>query len=213
MGEQVKLDILNINGKSTGDQATLDSKVFGIEPNDHAIWLAVTAEQANQRQGTASAKNRSAVRGGGRKPWRQKGRGVARAGTIRSPLWVGGGRIFGPSPRSYKTKLTKKMSRLARRSALSHKAKDGNVSLIEEFSFDAPKTKKLADILKKLKLDSTKTLLLLSKADRAIWLSSRNIPHLCVREAESFSTYDIVNADQLIIQKDGLKKINEVLSK
>ena len=213
MGEKVKLDILNINGKTTGDQVTLDSKIFGIEPNDHAIWLAVTAELANQRQGTSSAKNRSAVRGGGRKPWKQKGRGVARAGTIRSPLWVGGGRIFGPSPRSYKTKLPKKMSRLARCSALSHKAKDGNVSLIEEFSFDAPKTKNLAEILKKLKLDSTKTLLLLSKTDRAVWLSSRNIPHLCVREADSFSTYDVVNADRLLIQKDGLKKIKEVLSK
>ena len=209
----MKLEVLKINGKTTGDQVTLDTKVFGIDPNDHAIWLAVTAELANRRQGTSSTKNRSAVRGGGRKPWRQKGRGVARAGTIRSPLWVGGGRIFGPSPRTYKTKLPKKVNLLARKSALSHKVKEGKLSLIEDFSFEQPKTNKMNEILKNLNLDSTKTLLLLSKNDRAIWLSSRNIPNLCVREASSFSTYDVVKADQLIIQKDGLKKLKEVLEK
>jgi len=209
----VKLDLYKTDGSKTGEQITLNSKVFGIEPNDHAIWLAVTAERTNQRQGTSSAKNRSAVRGGGRKPWRQKGRGTARAGTIRSPLWRGGGRIFGPNPRDYSKKLTKKMSKLARKSALSHKAKDEQICLVEDFSFETPKTKQMATIIKKLNLSDKKTLLLVPEASRQMWLSGRNIPYFWVRKASDISTYDILNADQLLIQKSALKKINEVLAK
>lgn len=209
----MKLDIYKTDGSTTGEQVTLNSKIYGIEPNDHAIWLAVTAERTNQRQGTASAKNRSAVRGGGRKPWRQKGRGTARAGTIRSPLWKGGGRIFGPSPKDYTKNITKKISRLARKSALTYKAKDEQIRLVEDFSFETPKTKQMVKILEKLKLNEKKTILLVADANRQLWLSGRNIPYFWVQEASSISTYNILNADQLLIQKSALKKINEVLAK
>lgn len=209
----MKQEVYKKNGTKSGEQVTLSDKVFGIEPSDHAIWLAVTAERANRRQGTSKTKNRSAVRGGGRKPWRQKGRGTARAGTIRSPLWVGGGRVFGPQPRSYRMQLTKKVSRLARRSALTYKAKDDKIRLVEDFTFEGPKTKSMVDVLSKLKLDETKTLLLTTESDRALWLSGRNIPSLEVRAAQSFSTYDIVHADVLLLQKGAVAKINEVLQK
>jgi len=213
MGESVKLDVYKIDGSTTGEQIALPKGVFEIEPNDHAIWLAVKAEMANRRQGTVSTKNRANVRGGGRKPWRQKGRGTARAGSIRSPLWVGGGRTFGPMPRSYSIKVPKRMSRLARKSALSYKAKEKNIQIVEDFSFESPKTKMMYEVLKHLQLDTTKTLLLISQANRSIWLAGRNLPSLSVKEAMSFSTYDVLNAKKLLIQKDALKKINEVLGK
>ena len=213
MGESVKLDVYKIDGSTTGEQLVLAPEIFDIEPNDHAIWLAVTAELSNRRQGTAASKNRSAVRGGGKKPWRQKGRGTARAGTIRSPLWVGGGRVFGPTPRSYTKKVPKKISRLARKSVLSYKAREKKVKLVEDFSFEVPKTKQMGELLQKLQLNSIKTLILLPKTDRSIWLSSRNIPYVAVKEATSFSTYDVLNADMLLIQKSALEKISEVLKK
>jgi large subunit ribosomal protein L4 len=213
MSRDVKLDVYKTDGSSTGKKGTLRGDIFGIEPNDHVIWLAVTTEMANQRQGSASTKNRSAVRGGGRKPWRQKGRGTARAGTIRSPLWRGGGRIFGPTPKNYSKRVPKKMSRLARKSALTYKAKDAKIQLVEDFSFNIPKTRQMADILKQLQLNVTKTLLLVSQADHNIWLSGRNLPSLSIREAGSFSTYDVMNADVLLIQNGALDKINEVLGK
>jgi large subunit ribosomal protein L4 len=213
VGVNVKLDIFKIDGSKAGNQVTLNSKIFGIEPNDHVIWLAVTAELANRRQGSSATKNRSAVRGGGRKPWRQKGRGTARAGTIRSPLWVGGGRTFGPSPRQYSKKMTKKVKQLARKSALSYKAKEKKIRFIEDFNFEAPKTKEMATILRNLTLDSTRTLLLTADPNRILWLSSRNIHQLDIRDAMGFSTYDIMKADTLLIQKGALKKINEVLGK
>jgi len=209
----VKLDVYKINGTKTGEQVSLVSKVFGVEPNDHAIWLAVTSEQAHQRQGTAAAKNRSAVSGGGKKPWRQKGRGVARAGSTRSPLWRGGGRVFGPSPRQYKKKTTRKMNQLARRSALSYKAKAEKIQIVEDFTFESPKTRQMATMLEKLKLAGVKTLLLVAANDHTVWLSGRNIPLLYIREAANFSTYDVMNADVVLIQKTGLTKIEEVLAK
>jgi len=209
----VKLDIHKISGSTSGVQVRLTPDIFGIEPNDHVIWMAVTAELANRRQGTVSAKNRSAVHGGGRKPFRQKGRGAARAGTIRSPLWVGGGRIFGPSPRKYTKHMPKKLKKLARKSALSYKARDGKIRLIEDFSFETPKTGKMADIIKNQDLTTIKTLLLTSGTNREVWLSARNIPYLSVKEAEGFSTYDVMRADTLLIQKSALKKIKEVLGK
>jgi large subunit ribosomal protein L4 len=209
----LKLDIYKQNGSKSGEQLSLSGKVFGIEPNDHAIWLSVTSEMTNRRQGTVSTKNRSAVRGGGRKPWRQKGRGTSRAGTIRSPLWVGGGRIFGPVPKKYSKQIPKKMNRLARKSALSYKAKESEIRLIEDFTFDKPKTKQMMEILRSLQLDTVKTLLIVPQTDKTIWLSCRNIPALSVKAADGFSTYDVLNANILIIQKSALSKINEVLGK
>lgn len=209
----MKLDVYKIDGSTTGEQLKLLPEIFSIEPNDHAIWYVVTTEMANRRQGTVGTKNRSAVHGGGRKPWRQKGRGTARVGTIRSPLWKGGGRIFGPTPRSYRKRVPKKVNRLARKSALSYKAKEEKVRLVEDFSFEIPKTKQMVDILKQLQLDATKTLLLVPQADRAVWLSSRNLPLLSVKESTGFSTYDVLNAEMLLIQKSALTKLNEVLGK
>ena len=207
----VKLDVYTIKGKASGEQIELSQKIFGIEPNDHAIWQAVTAEQANRRQGTAAAKNRSEVRGGGRKPWRQKGRGTARAGSTRSPLWVGGGRVFGPQPRNYEKHLPAKVKALARKSALSYKAKNDKIRLVEDFSLENPKTGELYGILTDLKLNENKVLILTAKSDHAIWLSGRNIPYIEVREAATFSTQDVVKADTLLIQKGALTRINEVL--
>lgn len=209
----MKLNVYNIKGKDTGEQVSLPSKIFGIVPNNHAIWMAVTAEMNNRRQGSSSTKNRSAVHGGGRKPWRQKGRGAARAGTIRSPLWVGGGRIFGPKPRNYHTKITKKLNRLARKSALSCRAKDDQIRIVEDFSLEKPKTKEMQVILNNLQLDQKKTLLLISKNEKTIWLSGRNIPKLIVREAINVSTADIINSEILLFQKSAILKINEVLSR
>jgi len=209
----VKLDVYKINGSKSSEQESLRSKVFGIEPNDHSIWMAVTTELHNRRQGTNSTKNRSAVRGGGRKPWRQKGRGTARAGTIRSPLWKGGGRIFGPTPREFSKRLPQKVNQLARKSALSYKAMEEKIRLVEDFSFEQPKTKQMADILKKLDLGNTKTLLLVTDNNQNVWLSGRNIHLFSVKEAANFSTLDVMNADELLIQKGALKKIYEVLGK
>ena len=143
----MKVDLYKIDGSKAGKQVTLSKDVFGIEPSDHAIWMAVTAEMTNRRQGTSATKNRSAARGGGRKPWRQKGRGTARAGTIRSPIWVGGGRAFGPSPQDHHKGIPKKMKQLARRSALSYKAKNEKIRLVEDFKLDEPKSKKIVEIL------------------------------------------------------------------
>ena len=209
----MKLEILKIDGKSTGEQIDLSPDIFEIQPNDHAIWLVVTAEMGNKRQGTASTKNRAAVSGGGKKPWPQKGRGTARAGSIRSPIWVGGGRVFGPEPRSYRKRIPLKVKKLARKSILSYKAKEENIRLVEDFSFDAPKTKEMSRILKNLSISDKKILLLTHKTDRAIWLSGRNIPSLSVKEATKFSAYDAIHSDMLLIQKSALKKINEVLGK
>lgn len=209
----MKLDVYKIDGSKSGEQAELPKDIFGIDPNDHVLWLAVTAEQTNKRQGNAATKNRSAVRGGGRKPWRQKGRGTARAGTIRSPLWVGGGRAFGPEPRNLHKDLPKKMKTLARKSAYSYKAKDEKIRLIEDFSFEEVKTKRMVDILKALEMDSQKTLVVVPENSKELYLSCRNIPNVQIREARVCSTFDILNAETLLIQKSGLAKIKEVLSK
>lgn len=209
----MKLDVYKINGKPSGEKQDLPEDIFGIEPNDHAIWQVVTAEQNNHRQGTSKTKNRSAVRGGGRKPWRQKGRGTARAGTIRSPLWVGGGRVFGPSPRDYHTDVPKKLKKVARKSALSYRAKEDAIRLIEDFQFEAPKTKQVHDILKSFELTEKDVLLLTADGNRNVWLSGRNIPKLNVRGADSFSTHDVVRAKVLLIQKGAIAKIQGVLGK
>lgn len=212
-GIMVKLDIYKIDGTPTGEKQDLPADIFDIEPNDHAIWQAVMTEQKNSRQGTSKAKNRSDVRGGGRKPWRQKGRGTARAGTIRSPIWVGGGRVFGPSPRDYYTEVPKKLKKLARRSALSHRAKEKHIRLVEDFQFEKPKTRQIQDILNAFDLAGQDVLLLTAESNRDLWLSGRNIPKFCVRGADSFSTQDVVRAKILLIQKSAITKIQGVLGK
>ncbi|MBN1782535.1 50S ribosomal protein L4 [bacterium] len=209
----MELEVYKIDGKPSGEKVKLPKEIFGIEPNKHAMYLSVVAEMANRRQGTAKAKNRSEVRGGGRKPWRQKGRGTARSGSTRSPVWVGGGRVFGPMPRSYHKAIPKKISRLARKSALTQRAKEDKIRLVEDFSFETPKTRKISDILGKLELLTSKTLLLVTENDQNLWLSGRNLPSFSVKEATCFSTADVLNAEVLLIQKSALSKISEVLKK
>lgn len=207
----MKLDVYKIDGTLTGEQVELNSSVFEIQPNDHAIWLVVTAELANRRQGTHKTKTRGEVRGGGKKPWRQKGTGRARAGSIRSPLWRGGARIFGPVPHLYKKHIPQKVRQLARRSALSYLAKENRIRVVEDFTFETPKTKQMVTLLKNLQLTGKKTLLLTAGCDEKVYLSGRNIPYLAIQEAAAFSTYDVMNAEMLLIQKNALSKIYEVL--
>jgi len=172
----MKLDIFKIDGTASGEQLELADDIFGVEPNDHAIYLAVKAYLANQRQGTSKTKERGEVRGGGRKPWKQKGRGGARAGTSRSPLWVGGGTIFCPRPRDYRQDLTKKLKRLARKSALSYKVKDNQLLIVEDFELENTKTKDFSKILSDLKIRGKKVLVLTGGYNETIYKAGRNIP-------------------------------------
>ena len=203
----MKLDIYNIDGKVSGKKIDLPKDIFGIEPNDHAIYLSVKAFLANQRQGTHKAKERGEIRGGGKKPWKQKGRGGARAGTIRSPLWSGGGRIFGPRPRDYRQDLPKKVKRLARKSAFSYKLKDEQVMVIDDFNFEQPKTKEFVEMLEALNVSGKKVLLLTNVKDEAVYKSGRNIPKVKILEAEKASAYDILNNHVLIMQKSAVDVI------
>ncbi len=197
----MKLDIYKTDGSVSGKKIELSEDIFAVEPNDHAVYLTVKSYLANQRQGTHKAKERGEVRGGGKKPWRQKGRGGARAGTIRSPLWVGGGTIFGPRPRNYRQDLPKKIKRLARKSALSYKVKDDQIMVVEDFKFDQPKTKELVSLLKALKINGKKVLLLTGEANDAVYKSGRNIPKVKILEADKASAYDILNNQVLLLQK------------
>jgi large subunit ribosomal protein L4 len=201
------LDIYKTDGKPSGEKINLSDDIFGIEPNDHAIYLAVKSFLANQRQGTHKAKERGEVRGGGKKPWRQKGRGGARAGTSRSPLWVGGGTIFGPRPRDYRQDIPKKVRKLARKSAFSYKVKDEQLMVIEDFTFEKPETKKFAEILDSLNINGKKILILTGKHDNNVYKSGRNIPKVNILEAGKASTYDIVNNQLLILQKSAVDEI------
>lgn len=203
----MKLDVYKIDGSKSGETISLEKNIFGIDPNDHVIYLSVKAHLANKRQGTHKAKERNEVRGGGRKPWKQKGRGTARAGTTRSPLWVGGGTIFGPRPRNYSQTVNKKVKKLARRSALSYKAKAEQIVIVEDFNFDAPKTKEFANVLKSLKIDGKKTLLLTTENLENVYKSARNIEKVNILEATNASTYDIVNNQVLVLQKGAVEKI------
>lgn len=204
----MKVNILKKDGSSSGSQVTLPKEVFGVEPNQHAVYLAVKAQNTNSRHGTAATKTRSMVRGGGKKPWRQKGRGVARAGTIRSPLWVGGGRVFGPHPRDFKMRLPKKIKSLARASIYSDKVKNGKLILVEDFQLENPKTKEMFSVLKSLGVEKSKTLLLLSDYDSTVLRAGRNIPNLNVKVAASESTYDLLNCEVIVIQKSALGKLS-----
>ncbi|MCK7528112.1 MAG: 50S ribosomal protein L4 [Ignavibacteriales bacterium] len=206
------LDVLKIDGSKSGDKIDLSDSIFAIEPNDHAIYLSVKAYLANQRQGTSKSKERGEVRGGGKKPWKQKGRGGARAGTSRSPLWVGGGTIFGPRPRDYRQDLPKKVRRLARKSALSYKAKDSQLLVIEDFNIEQPKTKEFSKILSALKVNGKKVLLLTELNNQNVYRSGRNIPKVKVLEASKASTYDLLNNQILILQKSAVKEIEKTFA-
>ncbi len=202
------LDIYKIDGSTSGEKLELAEDVFGIVPNDHAIYLSVKAYRANQRQGTSKAKERGEVRGGGKKPWKQKGRGGARAGTSRSPLWVGGGTIFGPRPRDYRQDLPKKLRLLARKSALSYKVKDEQINVVEDFNYEKPKTKEFAGLLNAFKLPGKKVLLLTNGKQETVYKSGRNIAKVKVLEAAKASTYDILNNQILMIQKSAVETIS-----
>ena len=207
----MQVDVYKIDGTLSGEKVELDANIFEIAPNDHAIYQAVRSIQANQRQGTHKVKTRSEVSGGGRKPFKQKKTGRARAGTTRSPLWVGGGSIFGPTPHDYVVKLPAKVRKLARKSALSYKAKDGAVKVVEDFQFDEVKTKKMVEVLKALLVDKQKTLLLTKKTDETLLKSGRNIPKLQVREADKASTFEILKNQVLLIQKSAVDVLQKSL--
>jgi large subunit ribosomal protein L4 len=204
----MKLEIYKIDGTTSGQQADLSDGVFAIEPNDHAIYLSVKSYLANQRQGTHKAKERGEVRGGGKKPWKLKGRGGARAGTSRSPLWVGGGTIFGPRPRDYRQDLPKKVKRLARKSALSYKVKDEQLIVVEDFNFEKPKTKDFQNFLNSLKLSGKKVLLLTNGKSENVYKSGRNIAKVKILEAAKASTYDILNNQILVLQQGAIDAIS-----
>jgi len=208
----MNLDIYKTDGSKSGKKIKLDDSIFGIEPNDHALYLSVKAYLANQRQGTHKTKERSEVRGGGKKPWRQKGRGTARAGTSRSPLWVGGGTIFGPRPRNYRQDLPKKVKKLARKSAFSYKVKDEQLLVVEDFTFETPKTKEFNKILQALNADGKKVLLLIGETNEVVYKSGRNINKVNILEASKASTYDIVNNQLLILQKSAVGVIEKTFS-
>ncbi len=207
----MKVEVYKIDGSKLGEQVELSDDIYAIEPNDHVIYLSVKSFLANQRQGTSKTKERNEVNGGGRKPWRQKGRGGARAGTTRSPLWVGGGTIFGPKPRNHRQKLNKKVRRLARKSALSYKAKSSQIVVIEDFNFDSPKTGEFTAIMKSLNLYGKKTLLLTNGNRENVYKSGRNIDRVRVLEADKVSTYDILNNQVLILQKGTIETIEKSL--
>jgi len=200
----MKLTIYKIDGKSSGKKADLNDAIFAIEPNETVLYEDVRRILANKRQGTASTKERGEVRGGGRKAYKQKGTGMARRGSIRSPLLKGGGTVFGPKPRNYTVKLTKKAKSLARKSALSLKAQEEGIIITNDFSFDEPKTKQIVEILEAFELNEKKVLFLTAETDNNIYLSARNIPGISVKEANKPTSYDILNADVLFIQKGAL---------
>lgn len=208
----MELVVHKVSGEATSKKVKLDDSIFGIEPNDHAIYLDAKLFMNNQRQGTHDTKERSDIIGSTRKIKRQKGTGTARAGSIKNPLFRGGGRVFGPHPRSYTMKLNKKVKRLARNSALSYKAKENNILVIEDFKLDNPKTKDFKSILKSFSIDNKKTLIVLNQADENIYLSARNIQNVKVLRAEGINTYEILNANKVVFVESSLKTIVEVFA-
>ena len=209
----MELSVFNINGQETGRKVTLNESIFGIEPNDHVLYLDVKQYLANQRQGTHKSKERSEVSGSTRKLGRQKGGGGARRGDINSPVLVGGGRVFGPKPRGYRFKLNKKVKELARKSALSYKAQENAIVVIEDFTMEAPKTKEFVNIAKNLKVDGKKTLLVLPEANKNVYLSARNLQRTEVMIASLLNSYKVLNADVMVVTESSLKAIDGVLNK
>ena len=209
----MEINVLNIKGQETGRKVTLNEAILGIEPKDHVIYLDVKQYMANQRQGTAKAKERSEHAGSTRKLGRQKGGGGARHGDINSPLLRGGGRVFGPKPRDYSFKLNKKVKILARKSALAYKVQEDAILVVEDFAFDAPKTKEFVNIAKNLKVDGKKLLLVLPSANKNVYLSARNLQRAEVIEAEKVNTYKVLNADVLVITEKSLETLEAILNK
>ena len=207
----MELSILNKDGKA-GKKVKLSDAIFAVEPNDHAIYLDVKQYLANQRQGTSKSKERAEISGSTRKIKKQKGTGTARAGSIKSPLFRGGGTIFGPRPRNYSFKLNKKLKNLARCSALSHKAKSGDILIVEDFQMDAPKTGEFSQILSNLKCNNTKTLMVVSESNKNIYLSSRNLQGAKVVSPSDVNTYDLVNASKVVVSQGALEVIESILS-
>jgi large subunit ribosomal protein L4 len=207
----MEVAVYNISGKETGKKVVLDEAVFGIEPNDHAIYLAVKQYNANQRQGTHSSKEKSMLSGSTRKIKRQKGTGTARAGSIKSPLFRGGARVFGPEPRVYNFKLNKKLKRLARLSALTYKAKDSEIKIVEGLDLNAPKTSQMAEILKNLELNGKKTLIVLNDINKNVYLSTRNLQGVSVLRVSDLNTYEILKAKTLIIAEDSVDSFKELV--
>jgi len=203
----MRVKIIDIQGKETGKTVTLNKTVFEVEPNDHAIYLEVKHYMANQRQGTHKSKERGEVTGSRRKIKKQKGSGTARAGYLKNPLFKGGGRVFGPTPRDYSFKLNKKLRRLARVSALSYKAKAKSISILNEINFDAPQTKQYVEMLKNLKLDDKKTLFVVNEQNKNLYLSSRNLRGTKVVTANMLSTYDIVDCQQIVFDSNAVAEI------
>jgi large subunit ribosomal protein L4 len=207
------INVLDIKGQETGRKVTLNENIFGIEPNDHVLYLDVKQYLADQRQGTAKSKERSEVKGSTRKLGRQKGGGGARRGDINSPVLVGGGRVFGPTPRDYSFKLNKKVKVLARKSALSYKAQEDGVVVVEDFTFEAPKTKDFVNFTKNLKVDGKKVLVLLPETNKNVYLSARNIEKAEVMLASQLNSYKVLNADVVVFTESSLKTIDEILTK
>jgi len=209
----MEINVLNLSGKETGAKVQLPESVFGIEPNDHAIYLDVKQFLANQRQGTHKSKQRNEIAGSTRKLYKQKGTGGARAGSVKSPLFNGGGRVFGPQPRDYSFKLNKKLKTLARKSALSYKAKDNSIVVLEDFKFDEIKTKTYIQMVADLNVADVKTLLVLAAADNNVYLSSRNLKKAKVITADQLNTYDVLNAGKLLLTAGAVKTLEEALAK
>ena len=209
----MEISVLNINGQETGRKVVLNDAVFGIEPNDHVLYLDVKQYLANQRQGTAKSKERSEHAGSTRKLGRQKGGGGARRGDINSPVLVGGGRVFGPKPRDYRFKLNKKVKVLARKSALSYKAQENAIVVVEDFNFEAPKTKDFVNITKNLKVEGKKSLFVLPEANNNVYLSARNLQGSKITLAALLNSYNVLNADVLVITENSLETINNILNK
>ncbi|HQO86831.1 MAG TPA: 50S ribosomal protein L4 [Bacteroidia bacterium] len=209
----MELEIKQRNGQATGRKVTLNSEIFAATPNDHAIWLDVKSIMANARQGTHKSKQRNEVSGTTKKLKRQKGTGGARAGSMKSPLFVGGGRVFGPQPRDYSFKLNKKVKRLARISALSYKAKDNNITIVENVTMEAPKTSEVVNILKQLELANKKVLMVTGDTNKNLFLSSRNLQRSKVLSASEINTYDILNAQNLVLEEGALPVIEKILNK
>ena len=209
----MEVSVLNIKGEDTGRKVTLNESIFGIEPNDHVLYLDVKQFLANQRQGTAKSKERSEHAGSTRKLGRQKGGGGARRGDINSPVLVGGGRVFGPKPRDYRFKLNKKVKSLARKSALSYKAQENAIVVVEDFTFEAPKTKEFVNVAKNLKVDGRKMLMVLPEVNKNVYLSARNLQRTEIMTASALNTYKVLNADVLVVTENSLKAIDGILNK
>ena len=209
----MEVSVFNIKGEDTGRKVVLSDSVFGIEPNDHAIYLDVRRYLAAQRQGTAKSKERSEISGSSRKLGRQKGGGGARRGDINSPLLVGGARVFGPKPRNYSFKLNKKVTALARRSALAYKAQENAIVVVEDFTFEAPKTKSFLEVMNNLKVADKKVLVLMPEANKNVYLSARNLQRAKVGRAADLHTYSVLDANVMVVTESALAQIEQVLNK